>query len=169
MKLKVLAVAAAALFSLNATASVEHYVSVGMSEITSEYKGDSVTIDGFGFNWNTIKQGSSVGIGMGMDFATNSVGSVDETMWDVNLNVPIRFKSAEWLLVYPTVGMSFYTVDAPRWSDSDTGINFGLGATAQIPSTNVFLEANYKIHNMSGDMFEGVDVDSLYFGIGYKF
>ncbi|WP_373945188.1 porin family protein [Vibrio chagasii] len=153
----------------------DHYLSIGKSTITASSGGEDSDISGFGFNWLAIKKNANWGFGVTFDYATNEYDggyyyysyTVEETMFDTGLNVGYRPESADWLVIMPKVGMSFYNVDLNGSSASESGIFYGIGATARIPSTNVFVELDYKIHKISE--LDEYDLNSTYIGLGYRF
>ena len=180
MKKSILAVFISAL-SFNAVSSEElqdgtdHYISIGKTTITAAKDSEEADIDGFGVNWLAIKEDSNWGFGVTFDYASNSYNggygyysyTVTETMFDTGLNVGYRPESADWFVIVPKVGLSFYNVELEGSSTTESGIFYGVGATARIPSTNVFVELDYKIHKITE--LDEYDVSSTYIGLGYRF
>lgn len=167
MKKTLIALAAVAAMNVQA-AEKDNYVSVGMGTLSAE---TGVDLDSYGFVWNQIEEGKNLGFGMGAIFATNDYSTwgtkFEEVVWDITFNLPYRFDAVPQLVVYPMIGAAFYSVEASgmvEGSDSDIGLSYGVGAQMRIPSTNVFLDVNFKQADVAN-----ISADNVYFGIGYKF
>jgi hypothetical protein len=146
-----------------------NYISIGKSTLTADFGSEEGELDGFGVTYTHLPTNSNWGAGVSFDYASEDTSGIEETAWSFSASLHYRPESASWLTVYPMVGASFYSLEAGYFEYSENGLNYGLGLTATIPSTDIFVDFNYKIHKLSDFDDAGIDVTSTYIGLGYRF
>jgi len=178
---------ALASFSVNAGNSYSGFLSAGIvdAKATYELEGIDQAPSGFGINYAFIQPGNNLGVIFGIQTSSDDgVYYYEGRTLDASLDMsdfsvgPIyRFENANWLKLYPTVGVTYF--DGEIWvsggsegqysiRDDDLWFNYGLGLQVSLPYTPIFLDFNYKVIIPSGNYSE-FDIDSFYLGVGYSF
>ncbi|WP_210447468.1 outer membrane beta-barrel protein [Vibrio crassostreae] len=148
----------------------DHYWSIGKSKVTAEASGyDDVDMDGFGVNLVVFSKYSKVGYGASFDYAHEDNSTPfdhdEESAWSFSFILGLR--PVDWLVIKPMIGITIFEAEL-NYNYSENGLMYGIGTTAEIPSTNIFLDASYKVHHVGG-LVEDLETSSTFIGIGYKF
>ncbi|MBB1466701.1 hypothetical protein H5300_26370, partial [Vibrio sp. SG41-7] len=127
----------------------DHYWSIGKSKVTAEASGYDVDMDGLGVNLVVFSKYSKVGYGASFDYAheDNSTPSnhYEESAWSFSFILGLR--PVDWLVIKPMIGLTIFEAEL-NYNHSENGLMYGIGTTAEIPSTNIFLDASYKVHDV---------------------
>lgn len=170
----------ASLSSITYVFAASNYVSLGSAslDIAPQLEAKVPLIDiskfsasGIGGTWLSFADKSNWGSMLGINYISDTHDAlipVKVTYLDLSLGVAYRPTNAQWLRIYPFIGVSSIDREA---CISGLGCNeqrepyfaYGIGMQTSIPTTNFFVDVNYKKVNTN------IDTEVTYLGLGYKF